>query len=479
MRIHLQLLVCFFSAVTSFGQSSDKKIYTLKECVEIALRNNLTVRRNQLNVESAEINLTQSRMAMLPTVNFSSSTGYNWGRSIDPTTNQFINQRIQNANINGNATLLLFNAFRVMNTIRQSVNDKAAADNDFTKAKNDVILSVITIYTSVIFNRELLQTAQFQLKTTEQQLERTKKLEQAGSVPIGNVLDLEAQLATNELNAVQRENTFNLSLLQLKQALQLPASTPMEIEVPQLGIDDQALVETTDQVYEVARQNMPEIKAATFRVESSNYGLKAARGNLYPRLSLNGSAFTNYSSAAVIRQNALLIDNPVIGFIDGAPNQAVRSIQTGVPTGGTIIEKPFGDQFSDNISRAASITLTIPVLNGFNARASLQRSRVTADQAKVNLTDAENRLRQAIETAYNDATAAVKTYNASLRAVKAREEAFRMTKQRYDAGASNYVDYQVSENNLFSAKSDLVRAKYDLIFKKKVLDFYQGKPIDY
>lgn len=479
MRIRLLFFFLAFCVTIVFGQNTDKKIYTLKECVEIALKNNLTVRRNQLSVETAEINLLQSRMTMLPTVNLGGSTGYNWGRSIDPTTNQFIDQRIQNANINGNASLLLFNAFRVMNTIRQSVNDKAAADNDFTKAKNDVVLTVITNYTSVIFNRELFQTAQFQLKTTEQQLERTKKLEQAGSVPIGNVLDLEAQLATNELNAVQRENAYNLSLLQLKQALQLPASTPMEIEVPELGLDEQALAETSEQIYDIARQNMPEIKAAVFRVESSNYALKAARGNLFPRLSLNGSAFTNYSSAAVIRQNTLSIDNPVIGFIDGNPSQTVRSIQTGIPTGGSLVEKPFGDQFSDNISRAASISLQIPVLNGFSARASLQRSKVTADQARVNLTDAENRLRQAIETAYNDATAATKTYNSSARAVKAREEAFRMTKQRYDAGATNYVDYQVSENNLFAAKSDLVRAKYDLIFKKKVLDFYQGKPIDY
>ncbi|MFM8741053.1 MAG: TolC family protein, partial [Cytophagales bacterium] len=332
--------------------------------MEIALKNNLTVRRNQLSVETADINLLQSRMTILPTVNLGGSTGYNWGRSIDPTTNQFIDQRIQNANINGNASLLLFNAFRVMNTIRQSVNDKAAADNDFTKAKNDVVLTVITNYTSVIFNRELFQTAQFQLKTTEQQLERTKKLEQAGSVPIGNVLDLEAQLATNELNAVQRENAYNLSLLQLKQALQLPASTPMEIEVPELGLDDEALAETSEQIYDIARQNMPEIKAAVFRVESSNYALKAARGNLFPRLSLNGSAFTNYSSAAVIRQNTLSVDNPVIGFIDGNPSQTVRSIQTGIPTGGSLVEKPFGDQFSDNISRAASISLQIPVLNG-------------------------------------------------------------------------------------------------------------------
>ena len=470
-------LVFVFLFCLSFAQSG-KKVYTLKECIEIALQNNLTVKRSALGLRGADITLDQSRYTMLPSLNVSGSGGANFGRSIDPTTNLFIDQQINNANANANASLLLFNAFRVMNTIKQSVNDKAAAENDLAKAKNDVILSVITFYTSVIFNQELLQNAQFQLKTTQQQLERTKKLEQAGSVPLGNVLDLEAQNATNELNLIQRENNYNLSLLQLKQSLQLPASTQMEVEIPELSVEDLSLDQTTEQIYDIAKQNLPEIKAAVFRTESANFALKAARGSLYPRLNLNASAFTNYSSAAKLFQNGVVDPSPVIGYLGNDQTQVVRSFR---PTtiGGEVVEKPFSNQISDNIAQSVSIGLTIPVFNAFNARANVLRNKVTKEQAFINLTDVENRLRQAIETAHNDATAAAKTYASSAKAVKAREEAFRMTKQRYDAGASNYVDYQVSENNLFQAKSDQVRAKYDLIFKKKVLDFYQGKPIDY
>ncbi|MCA6433526.1 MAG: TolC family protein, partial [Cytophagales bacterium] len=464
-------LVFVFLFCLSFAQNG-KKVYTLKECVEIALQNNLTVKRSALGLKGADITLDQSRYTMLPSLNVSGSGGANFGRSIDPTTNLFIDQQINNANANANASLLLFNAFRVMNTIKQSVNDKAAAENDLTKAKNDVILSVITFYTSVIFNQELLQNAQFQLKTTQQQLERTKKLEQAGSVPLGNVLDLEAQNATNELNLIQRENNYNLSLLQLKQSLQLPASTQMEVEIPELSVEDLSLDQTTEQIYDIAKQNLPEIKAAVFRTESANFALKAARGSLYPRLNLNASAFTNYSSAAKLFQNGVVDPSPVIGYLGNDQTQVVRSFR---PTtiGGEVVEKPFSNQISDNIAQSVSIGLTIPVFNAFNARANVLRNKVTKEQAFINLTDVENRLRQAIETAHNDATAAAKTYASSAKAVKAREEAFRMTKQRYDAGASNYVDYQVSENNLFQAKSDQVRAKYDLIFKKKVLDFYQ------
>ncbi len=470
-------LVFVFLFCLSFAQSG-KKVYTLKECIEIALQNNLTVKRSALGLRGADITLDQSRYTMLPSLNVSGSGGANFGRSIDPTTNLFIDQQINNANANANASLLLFNAFRVMNTIKQSVNDKAAAENDLAKAKNDVILSVITFYTSVIFNQELLQNAQFQLKTTQQQLERTKKLEQAGSVPLGNVLDLEAQNATNELNLIQRENNYNLSLLQLKQSLQLPASTQMEVEIPELSVEDLSLDQTTEQIYDIAKQNLPEIKAAVFRTESANFALKAARGSLNPRLNLNASAFTNYSSAAKLFQNGVVDPSPVIGYLGNDQTQVVRSFR---PTtiGGEVVEKPFSNQISDNIAQSVSIGLTIPVFNAFNARANVLRNKVTKEQAFINLTDVENRLRQAIETAHNDATAAAKTYASSAKAVKAREEAFRMTKQRYDAGASNYVDYQVSENNLFQAKSDQVRAKYDLIFKKKVLDFYQGKPIDY
>lgn len=471
------LSIGLFVLITTASLAQEKKVYTLKECIEIALKNNLTVKRSELGLKGADINLDQARYTMLPTLNVSGSYGSNFGRSIDPTTNSFIDQKIDNSNLNANASLLLFNAFRVMNTIRQNVNDKAAADNDLTKAKNDVVLSVVTLYTSVIFNQELLQNAQFQLRTTQQQLERTKKLEQAGSVPLGNVLDLEAQNATNELNLIQRENAFNLSLLQLKQSMQLPASTPLDIEVPELSIEDLSTIQSTEQIYDIAKQNMPEIKAAVYRSESSMYALRASKGALFPRLSLNGNAFTNYSSAAKILANPVEINNPTIGYLGNDQTAIVRSF--GKTFTGNIVEKPFSDQFSDNISQSVSLNLTIPLFNGYSSRATVQRNRIANTQASINLTDAENRLRQAIETAHNDATAAAKTFASSAKAVKAREEAFRMTKQRYDAGAANYVDYQVSENNLFQAKSDQVRAKYDLIFKKKVLDFYQGKPIDY
>ena len=465
------------------GISQDKKIWTLKECIYYALQNNLNVKRSLLTVENSQIGLTQSKLQMLPSLNGGSTFGYNWGRSIDPTTNLFSTQRINSFNLNASSSVILFNGFRLLNTYRQSDLDNAASKEDFAKAKNDVILSVITFYTNVIFNMELFSNAESQLATTTQQLERTRKLAEAGSVPRGNVLDLEAQQATNELNLINRENALNLSLLQLKQALQFSASTPMEIEVPQLDIGTELiLTETAEQIYDAARQTLPEVKSAQLKLQSSTLALKATRGSLYPRLSLNGNLFSNYSSAAdrerFIRDGGTPTTvSQQIGYVQGLNTPVLSDIQ--VPSGQLVENYPLQNQITDNISRALSLSLQIPIFNGYQVRSNVQRSMVTNQQAVINLQDTENTLRRLVETAYNDALAASKTYQSATKQVSARDEAFRMSKQRFDNGAVNFVDYQVSENALFQAKSDLVRAKYDFIFKKKVLDFYQGKPIEF
>jgi outer membrane protein len=316
-----------------------------------------------------------------------------------------------------------------------------------SKRKMMLIINVVTLYITVIFNKELLSNAQSQFATTTtQQLERTRKLAEAGSVPRGNVLDLEAQQASNELNVITNENAVNLSILRLKQALQIPGSQTMDIEVPELSVADGTIDETAEQIYEKALTAMPEVRSARLKLQSSLFAFKAARGSYFPRLSVNGNLFTNYSSA---------IDDRIPGGYSR------------------------GEQLNDNLAQSASLQLQIPIFNGYQTRASVKRSYFNTQQAEINLTSAENTLRQSVETSYNDASASSKTYQSALRLVNAREEAFRMLKQRYDNGAANFVEYQTAENALFQAKSDLVRAKYDFIFKKKVLDFYQGKPIEF
>lgn len=466
-----------FSATAQIDTTARK--WTLREIIDYAIAHNLTVKRSMYAVETGEINFLQSKAVMLPTLNASGSYGGNWGRTINPATNNFTEERQISSNLNANASLLLWNGFRLFYGMKQSDTDLDAANQDLIKARNDVILNVITLYLNVVFNKELYSVAQFQLNSSQEQLTRTKKLADAGSVPLADVLNLEAQVATNEVNVIQQENAVNLSLLQLKQALQLPSSTPLDVELPQVDIETEAAVtKSAEEIFEIATMSMPEIRAAELRKKSSLYAYKSTKGSLYPRLSLNGSFSTLYSDRfqRFVTDGTTTISQPQIGIVQGTGQAVLVPVPVETPNG-EIMVPSLTDQYRDNRGRSIGLSLSIPIFNGLSTRSAVQRAAINRDIADINLIETRNSLRQIVETAYNNAQAAIKTYQSTDKQVKARDEAFRMTKQRYNLGAINFVDYQVAENNLFQAQSDLLRAKYDFIFRKKVLDFYQGLPL--
>jgi outer membrane protein len=476
------ILVLVYSFSWAQQPSEDVKVWTLRECIDYALEQSLTVKRGEFSVERSEIDQSQAKYALIPSLNGSASHGYNWGRSINPVTNLFTTQEIQSNQLGAQSSVTLFNGLRLQNNIKQTRYDVQASNEDLAKIKNDLILNVANLYLTVIFNKELLQTAQLQLNSTQEQLTRTRAQVAAGALPKSNELQLDAQVASNELSVVNQENTLNLSILQLKQAMQLTAGTALDVVEPEISVEDLILDQTRDEIFQTALLNMPEIKSSKLRVQSSYYSVKAAKGNLYPRLSLNGSITTNYSSASDGRHfvsdgGASTPSSEPIGYVQGSLTPVLRDIE--VPSGS--FEDSYGrrDQFKDNIFRAVSLNLTIPVFNGMQSRLNVQRTIIASKEAEVAEQEVYNQLRQNIENSYNSALAASKTYTSTIKQVAATEESYRMMKQRYEIGAANFVEYQVSENDYFRAKSDLSRAKYNFIFTKKILDFYQNKPIDF
>ncbi|MBL7832649.1 MAG: TolC family protein [Cyclobacteriaceae bacterium] len=488
-RIVLVFLAAFFS-VSSFAQidtlkqerqtpPSIKK-WNLKECIDYALANNLTVERSELGVGSAEVDFDQARLSRLPSINGAASYGSSWGRGLDPVTNSFAAQQINSSNLSANASWLLFNGLRQHNTVNQTRSSLGASEQDLLKAKNDLILNVAALFINVVFNKELVQNARFQLASSQQQLERARKQVEAGSLPLSEQLNLDAQVASNEVTLVQQENALALSILRLKQALRIPASEAFDAEVPQLEPEDLVIDQSRDEIFSIARQSMPEVKAAQLRIQSTRFALKAARGSLFPRITLNGAINTNYSSA----QNVRFYPDGTFFFAPDAEPVAYlnQDLSQGIYTlnrGGEFRDYGAIDQFQDNIYKTLGVNLSIPIFNGYATRASIRRSSIQHRLAQITAQETEQTLRQSVETAYNDALSSSKTYNASLRQVKAREEAYRMMDQRLQAGSANSFEVQVSQNSLFQAQTDLARAKYDFIFKKKVLDFYQGKSLEY
>ena len=458
-----------------------KDLWTLRECVEYALANNLQIRRSELDVELSSIDKRQSRLAMLPSANAQGSYGFNWGRGIDPVTNDFVSsQRNGYTSLGASSGVTVFNGFRIQNTIKQSALDLEASEEDLAKAKNDVSLNVISLFVNVVFNKELVENARLQLASSQQQFERTQKLVAAGSLPKSDELNLDAQVATNELNLINQENALALSLLQLQQALQLPATEDFDVEIPVIDAEDLIIDQSREEIYQIAKGTMPEIASARLRIESSQYGVKAARGQLYPRLSLNASVNTNYSSssATVFVQDGGRLEPSTRYYWQDANNDMIPIYE--FQPNGTLQEiYGFRDQVKDNLYKSVNLTLSVPLFNGFNARSNLQRAMISNEQAKIAAREVDNALRQTVETSYNNAIAAAKSYNAARRQVEAREEAYRIAQQRFDIGASNYVEYQLAENDLFQARSDLSRGKYEFIYRKKVLDFYLGNPLGF
>ncbi|MGK7391576.1 MAG: TolC family protein [Candidatus Cyclobacteriaceae bacterium M2_1C_046] len=485
-----KIFIVVFSFIT-FSLSAQNGVWTLEECVDYALEHNLALKRAKLGLENSHVDLKQSKFDLLPGVNASTSYGYNWGRSIDPTTNQFITERINFTSVNASAGITLFSAGRQINRIRQNEHALDATKFDVEAAKNNLVFNIIALYTNVVFNQELVENAEKQLENTEKQLLRIEKQVEAGALPRSDLLDIEAQAASNELSLIQQQNALEFSLLQLKQALQLPVGTEFSVVVPEeMQIDPLAapVVEyTPEEIYEQAVQVLPEIKSAQEQIQSSVMGVKIAKGNLYPSVNANTGLSSNYSDR---------FDNRFIPDGTQTPVLDENNQQVAVPTplrtvggeqimqlvyepGGAFQDFGFVEQLEENLSRFVSLGMSVPIFNGWSARAGIQRAIINQEQAEINLQETKNIIRQDVENAYNDVVAASKSYLASQKQVNAREEAFRMTQKRYELGATTYIDYQLSENQLFQAKSDLLRAKYDYIYKTRILDFYLGNPLGF
>lgn len=469
------LLIILTSSLL-FAQTTENKPWTLQECIEYALKNNIQIKQNRLNERLAEANLLQTKAQMLPSLNGSISHSYNNGKKVDPFTNQFITgDWIQTQNYSLSANVTLFSGFQTLNTIRQTQYELMANRQDVLRVQNDISLNIASAYLQILFAEELLASAQSQLEVTNLHVDRIRKMVEAGALPKGNLLDIQAQQAIEQANVVNAENNLTLASLNLMQMLNLDTIKNFRISRPEFSIQSETIIwETPSQIYDAALSRQPEIKAAEFRLKSAEKGIAVAKGAMLPRLTFNASYGTGYSGASK--------DYGLPVFSGYVPNGSITS------GGDTVYEPyftydsdppviPFKTQIDNNLNRSLSFFVTVPLFNNFQTQTAITRAKIARENAALALQLEKNTLRQKIQQAYNDAEAALKKYFASKKAVEAMEESFRYMDQKYTVGTATSIEYNDSKNKLAKAKSDLMQAKYDYVFKLKVLDFYQGKPI--
>jgi outer membrane protein len=444
--------------------SQTREYWTLEDCIEFAWQNNLQLQQQKLSVSIARENLIQSKANVYPNLNAGASHAYNVGRTVDPFTNDFITETVQSNNFNVTSGVNLFNGFQLRNIIRQNEHELEAGKLDLERSYNDVALTVASAYLQILFSLEVLENANNQLDISLQQVERTEKLVEAGTLPRGSLLTIQAQMATEELQVVNANNQLDIAILNLRQMLYLPVDDEFTIEVPQVDIlPDEEVKDSPMQVYQTALQIQPEIKSAEVRVFSAEKGLAASKGARSPSLALRGSLGTGYSDA---RRETVGEPQIVIDPITGLPSV---EFQTRV--------KPFNDQIRENRNYSIGIFLNIPIFNNYQVRSNISRSQINLENARIQNQIVRDQLFKTIQQAHADAQAALKRYMATEKNVVALEEAYRYTEQRFNVGMVNSLEYNDSKNRLNIANSELLQSKYEYVFRTKILEFYMGIPL--
>lgn len=448
IRLLLPLLI-----MMSSGYAQDTtKVWTLEGCINHAWKNNIQVRQSELTVLNNQLVLKQTQWARVPNLNANVSGRNSVGRSIDPFTNIIRDQDITSQNYGLNSSVTLFNGLNQHNTVKQNEATLNKSEFDLENQKNITALSIANQYLNILLAQEQVKNAQLSLTTSKLQAERTEKQVDAGAFPKQNLLQAKQQVASDEVNLITAENSLDLARLVLRQALQLPSSEGMQVEVPAIPDPNVNVIDITlDDVFQSAL-SLPEVKSAEEQVKASQFGLASAKSFWFPTLSLQGGLGTNWSSAA--------------------PDQFPDPDS---PTG--FKENTYANQLDFNRSRFISLQLSVPIFNRFQTSTGVKQARITLQNSEYGLTNVKNQLRQNIEQAYYNARAAAKTYQATKNQLEALEESYRNVEQRFNLGATNSVEYNQIKNDFNKSQNDLIRTKYDFIFKLKVLDFYQGKPL--
>jgi outer membrane protein len=430
----------------TLGASSQDKLWTLEDCINYALDSNINIKKQVLMVESQKAQLLQDQLMLLPDLNAGATHGYNWGQTIDRYTNEFATTRVQSENFYLGAQLNLFQGLRQINSISRSKLDFAARQYDLDLMMDDISIAVAGYYLDILYSQELLAVAREQKLITQQQVNRMEKMVEAGTLARGDLLNIEAQLATEELQIVEAENRLTLAYLSLQQIIDKPYSPDFRIEVPELKpIEAPQVVLTAQNVYSVALTRRPEIKSAEMRVASAQKGISIAKGYQSPTLGFNGTWATGYSGLST----------------DPLTNEVI----------------PWTNQVDNNQNKSLQLNLQVPIFNGWQVRTAISQAKIAKEEADLSLRQAKLDLDKKIQQAYADAIAALKNYNASEKKVDAQQEAFKYSEQKLGVGLVTAVEYNETKKNLTVAESDLLQAKYRFIYTSTVLDFYMGKPI--
>ena len=444
-----QLYIVLLALGTSLqgrAQTEETKKWSLEECIRYAIENNITIKQQEQEQESKQLELHTARYDWIPDLNGGIGQNFDFGRS-PSKTGVIVDQNSANTSASIQLSMPLFDGLKTPNNIAASKLNLKAATERLAKAKEDLSIQVASFFVQVLYNKELLTVAQLQRDLTERQVEKTKAMVEAGKLPLSQLYDIKAQLAKDESSLTEARNNVSLSMLDLTQSLEMERiGDRFDIYVPEVNDVIETYMSSLippDDIYDRAVEVKPQIREQAYLLESQKKMLKVAKSAWYPKLSLNASYSNGYYHF----------------YQDGIKNIA------------------FCDQLEQNQRKTLGFSLQIPIFNKFKVRNNVRTARIAIRSRELMMDNAKKVLYKEIQQAFFNATAAQEAYRSSEKAVFANKEAFSYAENRYAAGKSTVFEFNDSKTKYAQSLAQLTQAKYNYIFRAKILDFYNGEPI--
>lgn len=433
-------IISLFVAVSFISANAQEK-WSLEKCISYAIENNLQIKQQEAAKEKTEVELNTAKWSRLPNLSGSASHSFNFGRSLQ-SDNTYKSLNTQNTGFNLSTSIPLFTGLQIPNNIALSELNLMAATEDLNKAKEDISIQVASSYLQVLFNGEIADVAHSQVELSKEMLRQKEEFFKNGKASEAEWYEAKSRLAQDQLSAVQADNQYRLSLLDLSQLLELPSPDNFAIVSPDTDMDKYiGSISSPTDIYSQAMLIKPSIKAAQYRLEGAEKSVKIARSAFFPQLSFGAGIGTNYYRVAGIGNNS------------------------------------FGTQLKDNFSQYIGFQLSIPIFNRFSTRNSVRLARIQQNTLNWQLEDSKKALYKEIQQAYYNAVSAESRYQSSLTANEAAEASFNLIKAKYEEGKANATEYNESRTSWMKAVSENIQAKYDYIFRTKILDFYKGIPL--
>ncbi len=412
------------------------KAWSLTDCIDYALEQNIQVRQSILSNLSDEVNKEQAEAQLLPSLNASARQNFSWSKVEDYTTGESSFEGSNSRSMSLNSNITVYNGLRLKNLIKQAELDLQAGIYDSETIKESITISILNAFLQVVAYEENVKNAQSQMEATSDQLELSEARLQSGIISKSDYLQVKSQLATEKLSLANAQSQYTISKINLMQLMELPVDENFAIERPVINENiNKNLTPKAVEVYATALGIKPQIKSAEYQKESAALNEKIARGNYFPSVSANAGLSSGFSSSM--------------------------------------------GQLGDQITPTVGLSVSIPIFQNKQVKSSVANAKIGYQNAELNELNTKNELRKDIEQACVDVTSAQIEYEASLESYNSYQESYTLAEEKFNHGLINSVDFLFEKTNLISAESSLLQSKFNLIFSYKILDYYQGSPITF